>query len=332
MNIAYILDSENKKKEFLNNALKKHNVSSHIITKINNLEIFLNYLLKSFKDNDFIILDFKLFDESVSKALVKIRQYEKLYDCKYIIFPSDKLSEEVLEEFIINNFYNISLNEKVLNDIIEGKVDENYTFTKTDEEKMEENFYVFKNDFTNIKVSCFSEYLSYLSFLVSINIANFLEKAGTNTAYLQYHNKVDYLYPFYERGIFERLEDDSYKNLKNTIEYKINDVPASFYKKDSAFLVFDCGHINANDEFIIKSDIQIVVSDSNFSNIEKLKEQVLSQKNTYVFIIDVLAEQREYIDSLNINNLYYINSINSIFSLKNSDVFHKVFKDFIEIV
>ncbi|WP_455089898.1 hypothetical protein [Peptoanaerobacter stomatis] len=354
MNLYYICKNQEKEnflKESLNDS--KYILDGVKAESLNKIDILLNNVLNAIKNSntEFLILDFELFKDTIS-FIKKIRELEKKYDFKYILII-DELNEDTIEELKLNKFYNIvSSNSKdMLLDALEGRIDENYELSKSDEEKVEENFYIFNQEIVNIKIETVSKDIDYENFLVSCNIANYLDFIGTNAVYIQYHrfnhmkkhpiNKLsqeenmidgylaeDYLETFFEKGIFDKVEDETYKLKNNNVIYKYYSVPYDF---KSGFLLFDYGYIENSNSDKNVNDIHLIVCDNNFDNIDKLKEMTKGDKS-HILIIDALKEQKEYIDNLNIPNLHYIKKINSIYSISNSEIYKNIFKDFIEVL
>ena len=345
MNLYYICKNQEKEnflKESLNDS--KYILDGVKAESLNKIDILLNNVLNAIKNSntEFLILDFELFKDTIS-FIKKIRELEKKYDFKYILII-DELNEDTIEELKLNKFYNIvSSNSKdMLLDALEGRIDENYELSKSDEEKVEENFYIFNQEIVNIKIETVSKDIDYENFLVSCNIANYLDFIGTNAVYIQYHrfnhmkkhpiNKLsqeenmidgylaeDYLETFFEKGIFDKVEDETYKYYSVPYDFK------------SGFLLFDYGYIENSNSDKNVNDIHLIVCDNNFDNIDKLKEMTKGDKS-HILIIDALKEQKEYIDNLNIPNLHYIKKINSIYSISNSEIYKNIFKDFIEVL
>ncbi len=354
MNLYYICKNQEKEnflKESLNDS--KYILDGVKAESLNKIDILLNNVLNAIKNSntEFLILDFELFKDTIS-FIKKIRELEKKYDFKYILII-DELNEDTIEELKLNKFYNIiSSNSKdMLLDALEGRIDENYELSKSDEEKVEENFYIFNQEIVNIKIETVSKDIDYENFLVSCNIANYLDFIGTNAVYIQYHrfnhmknhpiNKLsqeenmidgylaeDYLETFFEKGIFDKVEDETYKLKNNNVIYKYYSVPYDF---KSGFLLFDYGYIENSNSDKNVNDIHLIVCDNNFDNIDKLKEMTKGDKS-HILIIDALKEQKKYIDNLNISNLHYIKKINSIYSISNSEIYKNIFKDFIEVL
>ena len=354
MNLYYICKNQEKEnflKESLNDS--KYILDGVKAESLNKIDILLNNVLNAIKNSntEFLILDFELFKDTIS-FIKKIIQLHKKYDFKYILII-DELNEDTIEELKLNKFYNIiSSNSKdMLLDALEGRIDENYELSKSDEEKVEENFYIFNQEIVNIKIETVSKDIDYENFLVSCNIANYLDFIGTNAVYIQYHrfnhmknhpiNKLsqeenmidgylaeDYLETFFEKGIFDKVEDETYKLKNNNVIYKYYSVPYDF---KSGFLLFDYGYIENSNSDKNVNDIHLIVCDNNFDNIDKLKEMTKGDKS-HILIIDALKEQKEYIDNLNIPNLHYIKKINSIYSISNSEIYKNIFKDFIEVL
>ena len=146
MNLYYICKNQEKEnflKESLNDS--KYILDGVKAESLNKIDILLNNVLNAIKNSntEFLILDFELFKDTIS-FIKKIRELEKKYDFKYILII-DELNEDTIEELKLNKFYNIvSSNSKdMLLDALEGRIDENYELSKSDEEKVEENFYIF---------------------------------------------------------------------------------------------------------------------------------------------------------------------------------------------
>ena len=153
MNLYYICKNQEKEnflKESLNDS--KYILDGVKAESLNKIDILLNNVLNAIKNSntEFLILDFELFKDTIS-FIKKIRELEKKYDFKYILII-DELNEDTIEELKLNKFYNIiSSNSKdMLLDALEGRIDENYELSKSDEEKVEENFYIFNQEIVNI--------------------------------------------------------------------------------------------------------------------------------------------------------------------------------------
>ena len=333
MKVSYVIYDEEKLK-FLQETLKhlKDDLYGQKIQTMNNTDIFINSVLPAMSTSDFVILDFNLFNNDIVKAISKIRGFERRYDSKYIIL-TDSLTDEDIEEFRINNFYNLSINgnKQILIDILEGKVDENYTYgKKTDEEKIDEDYYIFKNNVVNIEIACIDQKLDYLSFLTSINIANYIDRIKGKAYYVQFHSDEDFVYDLYFNDILIQ-KDDYYVNEKNNVIYSIGMVPHRVSIDPTGFHLYDLGYFDDINNTMLDYDMKIIISDSNIANIKKIKE-IDIKDNTHVLIVDALLEQKEYINSLNIKNLKYVKGISSICSVSNSEVFREMLKDFIDVL
>ena len=157
MNIGYIIKDDEKIK-YLKDNFNNYNLSGHNITTLNNIEIFLNNSIKSLSTNKFVILDFDLFNKNIVETISKIRSFQRLYDCKFIVL-SDDYNKEEIQEFKLNDFYNLAIvnNNTIMQDILDGKVDENYEYIKSDEADLEEEFFIIKENMVNVSVSCISK-------------------------------------------------------------------------------------------------------------------------------------------------------------------------------
>lgn len=324
MNIGYIIKDDEKIK-YLKDNFNNYNLSGHNITTLNNIEIFLNNSIKSLSTNKFVILDFDLFNKSVVETISKIRSFQRLYDCKFIVL-SDDYNKEEIQEFKLNDFYNLAMvkNNTLMQDILDGKVDENYEYIKSDEADLEEELFIIKENMVNVSVSCISKDLEYTSFLTSLNIANILSLFDVNVYCIQQENK-DYLSNLCDNNIITQEEDYYVNKDSDKITY-CTDIPyKASIEEDSAFFIHNVGYIgDINDS--VNSDVKILVSDSNISNIEKIS-QIDIADDTHILIVNALLEQKEYINSLKIKNLHYINAIHSFNSTNNFTTIKNIFKD-----
>ena len=303
MNIGYIIKDDEKIK-YLKDNFNNYNLSGHNITTLNNIDIFLNNSIKSLSTNKFVILDFDLFNKNVVETISKIRSFQRLYDCKFIVL-SDDYSKEEIQEFKLNDFYNVAIvnNNTIMQDILDGKVDENYEYIKSDEADLEEELYIIKENMVNVSVSCISKDLEYTSFLTSLNIANILSLFDVNVYCIQQENK-DYLLNLCDKKIINQEEDYYINKDSDKITY-CTDIPyKASIEEDSAFFIHNVGYIeDINDS--VNSDVKIFVSDSNISNIEKISQMDIADE-THIFIVNALLEQKEYINSFKIKNIELI--------------------------
>lgn len=324
MNIGYIIKDDEKIK-YLKDNFNNYNLSGHNITTLNNIDIFLNNSIKSLSTNKFVILDFDLFNKNVVETISKIRSFQRLYGCKFIVL-SDDYSKEEIQEFKLNDFYNLAIvnNNTIMQDILDAKVDENYEYIKSDEADLEEELYIIKENMVNVSVSCISKDLEYTSFLTSLNIANILSLFDVNVYCIQQENKT-YFSNLCDKKIIIQEEDYYINKDSDKITY-CTDIPyKASIEEDSAFFIHNVGYIeDINDS--VNSDVKIFVSDSNISNIEKIRQADIPD-DTHIFIVNALLEQKEYINSLKIKNLHYINAIHSFKSTNNFSTIKNIFKD-----
>ena len=325
MNIGYIIKDDEKIK-YLKDNFNNYNLSGHNITTLNNIEIFLNNSIKSLSTNKFVILDFDLFNKNVVETISKIRSFQRLYDCKFIVL-SDDYSKEEIQEFKLNDFYNLAIvnNNAIMQDILDAKVDENYEYIKSDEADLEEELFIIKENMVNVSVYCISKDLEYTSFLTSLNIANILSLFDVNVYCIQQEDR-DYLSNLCDNKIIIQEEDYYVNKDSDKITY-CTDIPyKASIEEDSAFFIHNVGYIEDINDSVVKSDVKILVSDSNISNIEKIRQVEISD-DTHILIVNALLEQKEYINSLKIKNLHYINAIHSFKSTNNFSTIKNIFKD-----
>ena len=325
MNIGYIIKDDEKIK-YLKDNFNNYNLSGHNITTLNNIEIFLNNSIKSLSTNKFVILDFDLFNKNVVETISKIRSFQRLYDCKFIVL-SDDYSKEEIQEFKLNDFYNLAIvnNNAIMQDILDAKVDENYEYIKSDEADLEEEFFIIKENMVNVSVSCISKDLEYTSFLTSLNIANILSVFDVNVYCIQQEDK-NYLSNLCANKIIIQEEDYYVNKDSDKITY-CTDIPyKASIEEDPVFFIHNLGYTEDIDDSVVKSDVKILVSDSNISNIEKIRQVEISD-DTHILIVNALLEQKEYINSLKIKNLHYINAIHSFKSTNNFSTIKNIFKD-----
>ena len=325
MNIGYIIKDDEKIK-YLKDNFNNYNLSGHNITTLNNIEIFLNNSIKSLSTNKFVILDFDLFNKNVVETISKIRSFQRLYDCKFIVL-SDDYSKEEIQEFKLNDFYNLAIvnNNAIMQDILDAKVDENYEYIKSDEADLEEELFIIKENMVNVSVSCISKDLEYTSFLTSLNIANILSLFDVNVYCIQQEDR-DYLSNLCDNKIIIQEEDYYVNKDSDKITY-CTDIPyKASIEEDPVFFIHNLGYTEDIDDSVVKSDVKILVSDSNISNIEKIR-QVETSDDTHILIVNALLEQKEYINSLKIKNLHYINAIHSFKSTNNFSTIKNIFKD-----
>lgn len=325
MNIGYII-KDDEKIQYLKDNFNNYNLSGHNITTLNNIDIFLNNSIKSLSTNTFVILDFDLFNKNVVEAISKIRSFQRLYDCKFIVL-SDDYSKEEIQEFKLNDFYNLAIvnNNAIMQDILDGKVDENYEYIKSDEADLEEELFIIKENMVNVSVSCISKDLEYTSFLTSLNIANISSVFDVNVYCIQQEDK-DYLSYLCANKIIIQEEDYYVNKDSDKITY-CTDIPyKASIEEDPVFFIHNLGYTEDIDDSVVKSDVKILVSDSNISNIEKIR-QVDIPDDTHIFIVNALLEQKEYINSLKIKNLHYVNAIHSFKSTNNFSTIKNIFKD-----
>ncbi len=325
MNIGYIIKDDEKIK-YLKDNFNNYNLSGHNITTLNNIEIFLNNSIKSLSTNKFVILDFDLFNKNVVETISKIRSFQRLYDCKFIVL-SDDYSKEEIQEFKLNDFYNLAIvnNNAIMQDILDAKVDENYEYIKSDEADLEEELFIIKENMVNVSVSCISKDLEYTSFLTSLNIANILSLFDVNVYCIQQEDR-DYLSNLCDNKIIIQEEDYYVNKDSDKITY-CTDIPyKASIEEDPVFFIHNLGYTEDIDDSVVKSDVKILVSDSNISNIEKIRQVEISD-DTHILIVNALLEQKEYINSLKIKNLHYINAIHSFKSTNNFSTIKNIFKD-----
>ena len=325
MNIGYIIKDDEKIK-YLKDNFNNYNLSGHNITTLNNIDIFLNNSIKSLSTNKFVILDFDLFNKNVVETISKIRSFQRLYDCKFIVL-SDDYSKEEIQEFKLNDFYNLAIvnNNAIMQDILDAKVDENYEYIKSDEADLEEELFIIKENMVNVSVSCISKDLEYTSFLTSLNIANILSLFDVNVYCIQQEDR-DYLSNLCDNKIIIQEEDYYVNKDSDKITY-CTDIPyKASIEEDPVFFIHNLGYTEDIDDSVVKSDVKILVSDSNISNIEKIRQVEISD-DTNILIVNALLEQKEYINSLKIKNLHYINAIHSFKSTNNFSTIKNIFKD-----
>ena len=325
MNIGYIIKDDEKIK-YLKDNFNNYNLSGHNITTLNNIEIFLNNSIKSLSTNKFVILDFDLFNKNVVETISKIRSFQRLYDCKFIVL-SDDYSKEEIQEFKLNDFYNLAIvnNNAIMQDILDAKVDENYEYIKSDEADLEEELFIIKENMVNVSVSCISKDLEYTSFLTSLNIANILSLFDVNVYCIQQEDR-DYLSNLCANKIIIQEEDYYVNKDSDKITY-CTDIPyKASIEEDPVFFIHNLFYTEDIDDSVVKSDVKILVSDSNISNIEKISQMDIADE-THIFIVNALLEQKEYINSLKIKNLHYVNAIHSFKSTNNFSTIKNIFKD-----
>lgn len=318
--MTYITIDETKKK-FLDD---NFNCDGTNITTLNKIETLLEITISNNKFKKFIVLDYDLFKDK-KIALQQIRQFQKKYNNDFIIFSND-FNQQDIEFFKANEFYNIlpKQDKKIMQDILDKKVNYEYSYGNVEEQdQLEEQLCIFNSDIVNISVTCIEESLIYNTFLFTINLSNYLNALDVNvytiehnSNYTQELEEYNYLKPFENYYINSETE--------NNICYSIEDIPFKAVEKINGFYINNYGYYE--DKQPIKSDLNIILTDSSMENLNRIKEFEIDD-NTYVLLINPIAEQNEYIKSLDIKNLMPIQQISTYNSILNFSIFRKCFEE-----
>lgn len=316
--IAKIIMGENKNSFIDVLAGEKYSISGVNITNVNTGEGIVRQLSQKYKDYDFVVIDFDMLDRDIPLTTSTIRSLERMYDSKYIILLNS-LDENLVYEFTINGIYNFVNvgNTKLLNDILDGKVDGNYDYIFEDPDEKKTDL-IFDFELTNISVSSSKEN-EFLSFLLSLNLVNYLDSIKSSAYYINCQNK-KYLESLEFINAIEAIDKSTFKSKTCNIIYSFDEAP--HYLKDSSACacVYDLGSRDTK----INSDIKIFVSDSSIINVEKVKNKK-QVDGEYIFIINPVKELVKEIEQR--NDTKFIPKIKSVFSLENFEVFEEIFEE-----